>query len=117
MKNFFFTGDRGLFDRVKQVLYKLVTFFYTTPINLNIFPLRTFGNNINRMNAIHLGKLTTRLYIVLLLISFAILSQYTVNQPQVMTRAFVKPSLDIFNDLLIDHSDTLQCPWSSISSI
>ncbi|CAF3744360.1 unnamed protein product [Adineta steineri] len=64
-----------------------------------------------------LGRITTRLYIVLLITGHVILILYTIIQPQILTKTFDQPSLTTYNHLMVDHSDTLQCPCSSISSI
>ena len=91
---------------------------YKKLINLNIFPLRTFGSSIDRTRAKRLGQLTTRLYIVLLIISFVIATLYTIIQPRTLTKTFDQPSLDRYKQLLIDHNnDSLQCPCSLISSM
>jgi hypothetical protein len=111
------TGRPKLVKRVKMILLKLATLLYTKLVNLNMFPLRTFGSNIDRIRAKRLGQLATRLNIILLIISFAILTLYTVIQPQTLTKTFNKPSYNIYNRLLLDHNDTLQCPCSLISSM
>ncbi|CAF3849088.1 unnamed protein product [Adineta steineri] len=103
------------FDRFKQMFRNLITLLLTTLRNLNIFPIRSFGSNITRMEAKHLGQLTTRLYLILLLISFVILSLYTAVRPQTLINTYMQPSLDIYNRLLLDHPDSIQCPCSSIS--
>ena len=82
-----------------------------------MFPLRTFGSNIDRLGAKRLGQLSTRLYIVLLIISLIIPSLYTIVQPQTLTNTFGRPSFDLYNGLLVEHSNSLQCPCSSISSM
>ncbi|CAF3922686.1 unnamed protein product [Adineta steineri] len=64
-----------------------------------------------------LGQITTRLYIVLLIIGHVILILHTIIQPQILTKIFDQPSLTTYDRLMVDHSDTLQCPCSSISSI
>ncbi|CAF1085874.1 unnamed protein product [Adineta steineri] len=109
-------NNSNLFDRIKNILYNMMAFLSVTLINLNIFPKRSFANNINHMKAQHLGRLSTRLYIIFLIIAIAILSLYTIIQPQILTKRFPQPSFKIYNDLLTHHSSTLQCPCSSISS-
>ncbi|CAF4375531.1 unnamed protein product, partial [Adineta steineri] len=103
------------FDRFKQMFRNLITLLLTTLRNLNIFPIRSFGSNITRIEAKHLGQLTTRLYLILLLNSFVILSLYTAVKPQTLINTYMRPSLDIYNRLLLDHPDSIQCPCSSIS--
>jgi hypothetical protein len=89
---------------------------YTEIIDLTIFPQYTFGNNVNRMRAKRLNQLATRLYILLIIIGFVILSLHTLVQPQVLTETFIKPSLTTYEHLLVDHGDILQCTCSLISS-
>ncbi|CAF4296305.1 unnamed protein product, partial [Adineta steineri] len=103
------------FDRFKQMFRNLITLLLTTLRNLNIFPIRSFGSNITRIEVKHLGQLTTRLYLILLLISFVILSLYTAVKPQTLINTYMRPLLDIYNRLLLDHPDSIQCPCSSIS--
>ncbi|CAF1042277.1 unnamed protein product [Adineta steineri] len=108
--------NSNLYNRIKIFLCNMMTFLSVTLINLNIFPKRSFANNINHIKAQHLGRLSTRLYIVLLIIAIVILSLYTIIQPQILTKSFPQPSFKTYNDLLIHHSSTLQCSCSSISS-
>ncbi|CAF1509537.1 unnamed protein product, partial [Adineta steineri] len=81
-----------------------------------MFPLWAFGSDTNRMRAKHLGQLATRLYILLLVISFTIIALYTIIQPQLLTKTFDNPSFNLYNNLIREHRTTLQCPCSSISS-
>ena len=37
-------------------------------------------------------------------------------QPQIVTKIFNKPSFNVYNRLIHDHENTLQCSCSSISS-
>ncbi|CAF1427348.1 unnamed protein product [Adineta steineri] len=106
----------AVLDRVRQVLKKMITLLRTTLINLNIFPIRTFGSNTDRMQAKYLGILSTRLYIVLVIIGFTILSLYIIIQPETLTTNIAKPSLTVYKSLLLEHHDTLRCPCSTISS-
>ncbi|UJR20241.1 hypothetical protein I4U23_023372 [Adineta vaga] len=105
-----------LLDRIKINLRTLITFLFTTLMNMNMFPLRTFSSHIERTKAKYLGQLATRLYILLLIISFVILTIYTIIQPRILTKTYDKPSLNMYHRLLLNHEDTLQCPCSSISS-
>ena len=82
-----------------------------------MFPLHTFGSNVDRMRAKYLAQLATRLYIVLLIIGLAILTLYSVIQPRLITKPFKEPSFEVYNRLMHDHSDTLKCPCSFVSSI
>ncbi|CAF4176868.1 unnamed protein product, partial [Adineta steineri] len=99
-----------------MALPTLRTFVSTKLIGLNMFPLWAFGNNTNRVTATRLGQRATRLYIILLIISFAIIIFYTVIQPQILTKTFDKPSFDVYNRLARDHGTTLECSCSVIST-
>ena len=113
---FFSPADRlKLSERIKMMIQKLFTTLYTKLITLNLFPLRNFGSTISRTTAKRLGQLATRLYIVLLTVGLITLLFYTIIQPQVLKKTFNTPSLDLYESLLRDHSETLQCPCSSIS--
>ncbi|CAF1550530.1 unnamed protein product [Adineta steineri] len=68
------------------------------------------------MRAKYLGQLTTRLYIVLLIIGLAILILYSVVKPPVKTETIEKPSFDVYERLIQDYKDTLRCPCTFISS-
>jgi hypothetical protein len=91
-------------------------FLHIKLLNINLFPVRTFGSNVDRAQAKRLGQLASRLYIVLLIIGIAVLGLYTIIQPQTLTKTFVKPSLTLYNRLMADYNDALECPCSSISS-
>jgi hypothetical protein len=82
-----------------------------------MFPRQNFGTNIDRSRNKRLGRLTTRLYIVLLIIGYLILILRTIFQPRILTKTVDKPTLMTYNHLMLDHSDTLQCPCSLISSM
>ncbi|CAF3993155.1 unnamed protein product, partial [Adineta steineri] len=105
-----------LFDRLKGILPKIRTLIYTKLIDLNMFSLWTFGSDTNRMIAKRLGQMATRLYILLLIISFTIIALYTIIQPQLLTKTFDNPSFNLYNNLVQKHGTTLQCQCSSISS-
>ena len=113
---FLLSTDRPkLSKRIKLIIKNMVTTIYTTLANVNLFPLRNFGSATSRTTAKQLGRLATRLYIVLLTVSLIILILYTVIQPQLLKKTFATPSLDIYERLLHDHSETLECPCSTIS--
>jgi hypothetical protein len=82
-----------------------------------MFPLHAFGSSVDRMRAKYLGQLATRLYIVLLIIGLVILTLYSVVRPRPVTKSFKEPSFDVYNRLIHDHSVTLRCPCSFVSSI
>ena len=64
----------------------------------------------------HLGRWSTRLYILVLIITLVIVALHTIIQPHTLTRIFLKPSLNIYNNLMNDYSDILQCPCALIST-
>ena len=105
-----------LSDRLKLIIQKLMVLLYSTAINLNTFPTRHFGSNVNRATAKRLGQWTTRLYILLLIIALVILALYTLVRPQALTKTFDKPSFDVFNRLRQQHGDALKCSCSSVAS-
>ena len=109
-------GQLTRFSRVKLLVRQLMTLFYTKLVTLNLFTLREFGSQVNRITAEHLGQWTTRLYIVLLAVGIAILALYTVIQPQTLTETFLKPSFSEYNRLKQVHGDELQCSCSLIAS-
>jgi hypothetical protein len=115
--SFFGIDRQKWFDRLKVALGNLVKLFWTKLFNLNIFPARTFGSNIDRIPMKHLGRWSTRLYILVLIITLVILALHTIIQPaHTLTIIFVKPSLNISNNLMNDYSDILQCPCAFIST-
>ena len=89
---------------------------YTKLIDLNLFPPWTFGSAVDRTRAKRFGQISTRLYIVLLALSIALLTLYRVVQPEMLTKTFIKPPFDTYHRLIQDYEDTLQCPCSRISS-
>ncbi|CAF4239187.1 unnamed protein product, partial [Adineta steineri] len=104
------------FSRIKQTIFKLIKLLPTILFNLNIFSRRTFGGHFHSDKAKYFGQLSTRLYIILLIITMIILTLYNVIQSRIIIKIFDKPDIDIYNSLLLTHSDTLQCRCSSISS-
>ena len=70
---------------------------------------------MDQIRSKRLGQLATRLYTVLLTGGLVVLMFYTIIQPQILTKVFEKPSLNVYKSLLLDHNDTLHCPCSSIS--
>ncbi|CAF0992437.1 unnamed protein product [Adineta steineri] len=104
------------FSRIKQNIFKLIKLLPTILSNLNIFPRRTFGGHFHDDKAKYFGQLSTRLYIILLIITMIVLAFYNVIQSRTIIKTFDKPDIDIYNSLLLTHSDTLQCRCSSISS-
>ncbi|CAF1332856.1 unnamed protein product [Adineta ricciae] len=96
---------------------KLVMFLFTKIFSMNMFPPRRFPSDIDAARRKYLGQYATRLYIVLLIFGLLILTIYTAVEPRILTKTFPKPSLSVYQRLMRDHNDTLQCPCSTISSI
>jgi hypothetical protein len=97
-------------------MQKLVTFLFTTLANLNVFPVRDFGSNIDRITAKRLGQWATLLYMVLLVIGMVILALYIIFQPENFTKTFDKPSLQLYEQLFQRYENKLKCSCSSIAS-
>jgi len=109
-------GRPKWFDRLKMAIRKLFRFLYTELIELNLFSVRDFGNNVDRTIAKRLGQWATRLYIVLLIVGMAILALYTFIQPETLTKTFDRPSFDQYKNLKQAHGDELECSCSLIAS-
>src|SRR5690349_8946479 len=101
---------------MRVIISNLFTFVSDKLINLNLFPARTFSSHSDRVIMKRLGQWSTRLYIFLLIFILIILFLYTVIQARVLTKTFPNPSFDLYNDLINNYNDTLQCPCSLISS-
>ena len=113
---FFCLVGQNMNGRRKAKLAKLCSVLLTKIQELNLFPLHNFGSGTNRLRAKNLGQWATRLYVVLLILIFAVIITYTFVRPQLLTKTFEQPSWNIYHRLEQDHSATLQCPCSSISS-
>ncbi|CAF4252935.1 unnamed protein product, partial [Adineta steineri] len=105
-----------LYDRLKKMFLTTMMQASAGMMDLNIFPIWRFGSNTDRMTAKRLGQWSTRIYIILFTMSLTIIIIYIGVQPQMLTKSFNEPSLNVYNRLLRDHGDTLQCPCSLISS-
>ncbi|CAF1637182.1 unnamed protein product, partial [Adineta ricciae] len=105
-----------LFSRVKTITTRLVRLMGSTLINLNIFPRRIFGGRITDRKARYFGQLSTRLYIVLLIVTSGVLAFYYVLQLRTIKVTIDRPDIDAYKSLLLEHGDTLQCRCSSVSS-
>ncbi|CAF3662865.1 unnamed protein product [Adineta steineri] len=109
-------GSIAGFNRLKVIMKKLMIYLYNALTNLNIFLIRNFGSNIDRMKAKRLGQWATRLYLVLFAVGLAILALHTIIRPQEFTKTFNKPSLNSSKQLFQKHKDKLKCLCSSIAS-
>jgi hypothetical protein len=99
-----------------MIIRNLATYLYNTVVDLNIFPVRDFGSHVNRTTAKRLGQWSTRLFIILFIIGLSVLALYNIVKPQVQTKNFHKPSLNVYNHLKDDYEDKLECSCSSIAS-
>jgi hypothetical protein len=107
---------RTLFDHLKLIFQQLIKLLSTKLLNLNIFPARAFPSHIDQRTVKRLGQWSTRLYLILLSTALAILAIHTIIQPQILRKTFLKPTLEIYTELMNEHQDELQCPCSVISS-
>jgi hypothetical protein len=114
---FVYVVHENIFNRLKSTIQKLVTFVYNSLAHLNIFSVRDFGSNIDRMTAKRLGQWSTVLYMIVFVIGIAILTLYIMFQAETFTKTFNKPSLDLYKDLFQQYEDQLKCSCSSIPSI
>ena len=93
-----------------------IKLLYTRLNDLNIFPLRDFHNDVDRMTAKRLGRWTTRLYLILFLTAISIVIVYTTVRPQTMTKTFDTPSLAFYHHLEQQYENELRCPCSTIAT-
>ncbi|CAF1528502.1 unnamed protein product, partial [Adineta ricciae] len=105
-----------LFSQVKTITARLIRLIGSTLINLNFFPRRIFGGRITDRKARYFGQLSTRLYIVLLIVTSGVLAFYYVLQLRTIKITIDRPDIDVYKSLLLEHGDTLQCRCSSVAS-
>ncbi|UJR08381.1 hypothetical protein I4U23_012652 [Adineta vaga] len=104
------------FDRLKMVLWDMISFLYNNVIDLNLFRRRDFGSNVHRTTTMHLGQWATRLYILLFLISLVVISIYNAVQPRTITKTFPKPTVTLYKQLREKYKDKLECSCGSIAT-
>ncbi|CAF1040155.1 unnamed protein product [Adineta ricciae] len=109
-------GHQSWAERWKTKSKNSITFLFKTLVNLNVFLIRDFDNNIDQTIAQYLGRLATRLYIILLIISFVILILYTIIQPRTLTEVFDHPSFYQYKHMKSIYGDNLKCSCSVIAS-
>jgi hypothetical protein len=109
-------GHQNCLNRLKGAVRKMITFLHITLIDLNIFPRRDFGVNVDNSIAKRLGQWATRLFIILFVTTLTILSLYTIAQPRSLTQTYQQPSLDFYQQLVKNYGNQLKCACSSISS-
>ena len=103
-------------DLLKTGIHTLVNRLYSLLSNLNIFLRAALHATLDRATFERYGRWSTRLYAILLTMSFGMSVSYTVVRPQILTETYNTPSLNSYLDLLRVHSETLRCPCSQISS-
>ncbi|UJR34784.1 hypothetical protein I4U23_027565 [Adineta vaga] len=103
-------------DRSKRIILNLIKRLRTTIVELNIFTIRHFGTNVDRITAKHYGQLATRLYLILFTSGISILIFYGMFQPYISTENFNKPSFIVYSHLRTLYGDDLRCTCSIIAS-
>ncbi|UJR34800.1 hypothetical protein I4U23_027581 [Adineta vaga] len=78
--------------------------------------MRDFGTNKHRMTMKQLGQWSTRLYIILFIGAFIIVTLYEISTPRTITITFNQPSFYLYNDLTYKYDHKLVCTCSSIAS-
>ncbi|CAF1383357.1 unnamed protein product [Adineta ricciae] len=108
---------QNCFNRMKIIIQNALRILLTTLIELNIFSLRDFGRNINKLTAKKYGRWATRLYFILFLSSLTILIFYTIIQPRSITKTFKQPLIiSYYEKLRKIYGDELKCSCSRIAS-
>ena len=115
--HFFTKSERKPRRPLKEIIKNLFVLLYTIIVNLSIFPLRHFGEHINRTTAKQLSRWATRLYVLLLIVSVAILALYTIIRPQTLTKTFDRPSLDVYTRLHQQYGSALKCSCATVASV
>ncbi|CAF1536105.1 unnamed protein product, partial [Adineta steineri] len=72
-------------------------------------------NTIDPATAVRHQRYATRLYIPLLIITLYILFFVTLVSPQTRTNTISNITPTLFNQLHLEHSETLSCPCSTIT--
>ncbi|CAF1271698.1 unnamed protein product [Adineta ricciae] len=103
--------------RVKLLWKSLINFVSAKLVDLNLFTRENFGANTDRLTRKRLGRVTTRLYLAVIISCLIVFILQTIAQPHILTKTFDKPSRAVYNDLLTGRNNTLKCFCSSISLI
>ena len=99
------------------MMRKVIVVLFTKSAQLNMFPTRAFPNSLQPDAAVRLGRWSTRLYFLLLLITVISIALHILIRPQTLTRTFSKPNFELYSYLIEKYGEnTLRCPCSSISS-
>ncbi len=103
--------------RIQSICSNTIESIRIKIIDFNIFPLRSFGN-IDRDNAKRLGRISTRLYLLLLAVSLTTFGLYTFVQYQIFTKTIDNPSMTDYQQLFgrsSQYQSTVDCPCSITS--
>ena len=103
-------------DQVKNIIFTLFRLLRTNLVELNIFTLRDFSTNVDRITAKHYGQWATRLYLILFTGGLSVLLFYGVAQPQPLTKNFDEPEFAFYNKLRKRYGEDLKCACSVIAS-
>ena len=81
-------------------------------IQRRLIDLNLFESGLVELKIVREERWSTRLYIILLLISFLVLIVYTALGTRTIYVVEKNPSVDRFLSLQLKYSDTLKCPCS-----
>ncbi|CAF1057532.1 unnamed protein product [Adineta ricciae] len=107
---------QSFFIRMKVIIYNDIKLLSTKLFNLNIFVSSEFGSNVDRLTTKNYGRWATRLYVILFLSSFIVLTLYTIFQSRTVTTTFTQPLFDTYEILQEIHGNQLKCLCSQIAS-
>jgi hypothetical protein len=82
---------------------------------LNFFQTYSFGENIDPITALRLGRLTTRLYLCLYVICLTVLILYTSIHQRTLRTNIHNPSLAMAQQLQEKYIGTVECPCTRAS--
>ncbi|UJR12721.1 hypothetical protein I4U23_016895 [Adineta vaga] len=106
----------NFFVQLKNIILNLIKLLRNVIVELNIFTLRNFGTDVDRITVKHYGRLATRLYLILFTVGISILIFYGIIQLFISTKSFNKPSLIVYKHLKQLYGDDLKCKCSVIAS-
>ncbi|CAF1225930.1 unnamed protein product [Adineta ricciae] len=107
---------QSFFIQMKIIIYDDIKILSTKLLDLNIFVSSEFGSNVDRLTTKNYGRWATRLYVILFLSSFIVLTLYTIIQSRTVTTTFIQPSFDTYEILQEIHGNQLKCLCSQIAS-
>lgn len=98
------------------MMKNLVQRLHRQILDSNIFLKNDFPNNLDAATAKRFGQITTRLYILFLLLSLSTVAVYTIIDPHTLAKTFDKPNFDLYTSLQNKYKGQLRCSCSSIAS-